>query len=460
MNHKGKTKVNFEQQIEKLKTLNEKPKNILKEKYSQYEWLFVLKHNPEYLEDLPTEFKNREFYDKFIKIVNLRSLFNLSRQQVADILNTVSINEINERFTKSHFFDLLYINEDLITKNTIISHIKNNLSTYNYSKLKAFEENKLDILNAHIVELTEHINKTKENSFGYTFKFIARTIFKLLIDEPSFNSNQIVINILNNLMNHFYKFPNEFADIFIGYSSDVELKQFITNEGNISLIKSIIQENNKFIEPLSIFLNINDVFNLFLEIPKDLMNEYVFSQFKSAIKNKLDLTNIRYKLTYCNLVLVEKILRMDENNFKLFGAEFLIKYISENNLVDELLSPLFDLSKDFSDDEITFRLNLIYKFELKSIKDLSDLGRSKEIMNQFVKKHLNFSLISYLDMRYLFNKYITKDDLKIKIAEIIENKKYFYNFGYVFENNSELFSYEDILSMLLNNQIYIQDVKF
>lgn len=412
--------------INNYNTLKAKPFYVFKEEYNTFDnWLYVVKHNPEMLSELPSEYNKELFFEKLLPSLDLLE---------ENFYKKIDINQFPIKFLLSEFVleaIIIYQKEVDLTKKlkcdnkTYFEIIKRLISISDYYIVNYIDferiENKKEIITLrlekgdntwgssilwiflkykHLFSKEEHfkiLDKYFCASFSkYSFCFYENykyLISSTICDEFKFNFNDYINDKLNFKADDSEE-NLKFILVFISFYSKEQLIEYLLNNQDYFLKKErvrrfFISEINKEKISLSLY---NSTKKLFREAPK-LVFEILSP---NEIRDLLEIDHIQneiYSLIEKH-VYVEETLKIIVNNLSLFDF----------NLVKDFIIKNFELIKFDSDSSFLLKTNLFTKSDLSYI--ISNLEH----------KFFSFDL-KQLKERYYF--YIKRKDFFIMHKELL-----------------------------------------
>lgn len=329
-----------------------------------------LKFALEFLENMPVEFKNENFYKYSYKIMKNRELYLLLINLIAnyggdDLVKKWYLNR--EKF--NNIIDFLNDNANTPVKHEIIKYGLFNISLENYIQ----ENNKVD--NIFIEELfLNSIEYSEKNKSRDNNSKIIRTIKKLnnLKKEENGTKEKLEIYLKEELKNSLEK----------------EFKEYYNKYNNIKLLK-IIPKNIKF------FLN---KYNNFIEgvdgenTKYSKLKKYVESTLKENCQNNEMLEFTIYKN------ILEELKNLFNNNRVWYG-------VKESKDLYNAMKRYFYLEVN---QDLLRDINAIIEYKIKFDKDVSKLDNINKI---------NSIMLKFLDKQYD----MAFDEEKILYSDIVND---------------------------------------
>lgn len=435
--------------IKNIIELIEKPKCILKGNHTENEWLMVLNRNPEYLEDLPNEFKNQKFYFKFIN--GFKSRIELDINMIPkefideEIIKTLLINDVNFNL------DATLLSLDLvkwIIENRISSSYQSLFYYPFYTHMENFDNLGEEIIfmhcNALIKDALEYINLNKRAPKEYLRVFSQFLQFYFSNYENIKYKTDLLDNIIKLMV--IYK---EDSSIYDRLTLPVH-NEFCKKTDFIEVVKEILNKNSlEYLHYLMCFLKNDDIEEI---IVKNLNKDISWS-LKTTLQKRFNTR--RPKIENC-----KKILEINPLFIELFiNNEGLILALFEKNI----LSPYFDVffkkekmgEKQFNLSYTLFKIIYLGGFQYYENSDL------KQKYNKFIDEYKDFSVLNFEISHWGgvgFDEFLSKNDI---IKLFTSNKAYIYRYDlsklfdkYPFLNNEDFMA-----ERFFNGNGYIDELK-
>lgn len=449
--------------IKSILEIYNKPKLILKGEHSKEAWLTALKSDLSYLEDLPEEFKNNDFYNVLFENINFKDIKLellpkeiLSQEIYIDkLINILSYKRINlEDYIKN-------IDYNVVKK--VIDTDSNSLLYHRFNIYKTEHEK----INNYHLELINNTEFKGSEKYGY-LSIIRNMFFEYFLNN--FNEIKNKEEMLNNLVKAIYKCSDYMSkeDFIYDYVNNMFIRDSYKDllDNNPELNQIFFEYVNKNIDSiylLSPFLKITQVF--------EILNSHLleFSQKENFYKMFDNLLNKRNKISYYyyNLEVIKNVLEINPFLIKPFlKKETLVKLIEDEDILIKYNSIFFSTKEKLNEQDLLLSLN-IYKI----IKNLSNseyqlIEKVKyyiDILENKIEEFINFQFqLSFLDftsdkdIKTLISKYLSKDKF---IEELNLINKKIYNFSSIYKDYKCFFDEKLVLMLFYKNIIDIYDLK-
>ena len=442
-----------------LEILNSPEKILInKDMGTKLGWILAVSRNPSYFEYLPKNFKNIDFYKDLLifskknTISEKTSIFNNILKY--DDLNEDILNLIVENIGLSPIYKK--ISDELFSDSLIEMHIKlfpTDWEFLNHSKINESPEyyysiyidnllkleKKLIVFSSYFIEfiLTDFFNKFElfQNPVLFLNKLFS------IIDIINFNNKHVSYELVNNLF-------------FNSYNPKIK-KEILRNKNIQETLYSFLISNPKY---TSYFYDLIDVDLILKIIVKTNINDFPLEtcfNHNNSMMEKFFAKRVVNLFTH-----QEAIIELINDDLKFLSV------ISSNQYFFSFYSKFgeawnFTLFNTFNDDNITKLAVFLYLN-----KALLDESIFKNIdVGSFFKKAISVSdLQYYLKDAFEFNENLTQITSLFSSKDIREalfetNETIFY-VKYFLINYPEAFDYDLIEKLVINNQIYISDLKY
>lgn len=427
---------------------------------TKLDWILAISKNPNYFEYLPQNFKNIGFY-KDLLIFSKKNTIN---EKTSIFKNMLKYDEINEDILNLIVENIglspIYkkISNELFSDSLIEMHIKlfpTNWEFLNHSKINDSPEyyyslyidnllkleKKLIVFSSYFIEfiLTDFFNKFE--SFKNPVLFLNK-LFSL-IDIINFNNKHVSYELINDLFFNSYK-PKIKTEILRNKHIQETLYSFLVSHPKYT----------------SYFYDLVDVDLILKIIIKTKINDYP-PEVGNCFNNHNSMMKKFFAKRVVNLFThQEAIIELINDDLKFLDV------ISSHQYFFSFYSKFgeawnFTLFNTFNDETITKLAVFLYLN-----KALLDESIFKNIdVCSFFKKAISVSdLQYYLKDAFEFNENLTKitslfSSKHIRDALFETNETIFY-FKYFLLSFPDAFDYDLIEKLVINNQIYISDLKY